>query len=145
MAGWEGFTPLEPVCPDCGARLPEWERPNPLDWRDEGERRRGGNALAIQEHRYAEHHVDARVGDVIRYSEPWRGHVLVSDPWRIDAILPNYDGRGVDRLCLTNPRKSDDRCWPPFGDPLRPITLEIVTPAPLPTPTLLDLLADWTP
>lgn len=145
MAGWQGFSPLEPVCPECGARLAEWGDPLPLDWRDDAERRRGANAHAIQAHRHFEHRVIPHVGDVIRYAEPWRGYVLVSDPWRVDAILPDYEGRGVDRLCLTNPRKSDDRCWPDVGDPRRPITIEIVTPAPTPAPTLLDLLADWTP
>lgn len=157
---WLGFTPLEPVCPDCGARLPEWAGPLDLDWRDDDERRRGAAALAIQTHRHAEHRVDPHLGDVIRYAQPWRGHILTSDLYRVADILPDYDlnawprGWGypperppllVTRLILVDVRRVSERCYPSIGDPRHPITITIERAAPPTPPTLLDLLDDWSP
>lgn len=155
---WLGFTPLEPVCPDCGARLPEWAGPLELDWRDDDERRRGAAALAIQTHRHAEHRVDPHLGDIIRYSQPWRGHVLTSELYRVDAIYPDYDLHAwsrhhagwadgppllVTRLVLVDVRRVTERCYPNIGDPRSPLTIAIERAAPPVQPTLLDLLTDW--
>lgn len=155
---WQGFSPLEPVCVDCGARLEPWSGPMDLDWRDDGERTRGGNALAIQAHRHDAHRVEPAVGDLVTYAMPWRGYVLVSEVYRVESIRPNVDHhdfarrmRGDDlaplfgtSYTLVNPRRADDRCFPFFGDSDHPLTFELVTAAPPVETDLLDLL-EWEP
>lgn len=158
MTGWQGFSPLAPVCVDCGEMLDEWMGPLDLDWRDDDERHRGACALAIQTHRHEAHRVEPALGDLVRYAMPWRGHVLVSEVYTVESIWPDRDHHEFARrmgnadlppllgtsYTLRNPRRSDDRCFPFFGDPNRPLTFEIVELAPPVEADLLDLL-EWGP
>jgi hypothetical protein len=98
--------------------------------------------MSIQTHRWAEHRVIPNVGDLIRYSAPWRGHVLTSDVYRVDAILRD-EGAAYDRMVLVNPHKSNDRCFPRLGDVGCPTTIQIVEEAPPVQTDLLDLLDGW--
>lgn len=155
MTAWEGFTPLAAVCPDCGAVLAQWQGPLGFsDSRDEREVLHAGNALSIQSHRHDAHRVEPSVGDLVTYAMPWRGHILSSEVYRVDAIHPRDDFHAFARkmrgddlepligtsYTLVNPRRSDDRCFPFVGDPDHPITFEVRTSAPLVEQDLLELL-----
>lgn len=158
MTGWTGFTVLEPVCHFCGARLPEWTGPLGFgDARDTREEQHARNALALQTHRLAEHPVQPAVDDLVQYAMPWRGHVLISETYRVTSIRTGIDHHDFARsmsadvepligtsYTLTNPRRADDRCFPFAGDPHHPLTFEIVTAAPPVQTDLLDLL-EWDP
>ncbi|KZE91186.1 hypothetical protein [Microbacterium sp. TNHR37B] len=154
---WAGYTPLAPVCIDCGETVDVAGVEYSLDWRDDDERRRGHNAIAIQGHRRSAHPVEPVVGDLVTYSAPWRGHILESEVYRVEAISEHDHHafargmRGDDlaplwgwSYCLVNPHRRDDRCFPFVGDPLRPITFRIVSAAPPVEVDLLDLLG-WSP
>lgn len=158
MSGWQGFSPLAPLCPDCGAQLDPWTGDLGIgDPRDNHEAARAGHALAIQTHRHHAHRIEPAIGDLVTYATPWRGHVLVSDTYRVDAIRPDQDFHDYARsmgnpdlppligtsYTLVNPHRSDDRCFPFIGDPTHPLTFELVTAAPPVEHDLLDLLGEW--
>lgn len=150
-------TLLEPVCPDCGARVPA--PPAPGDWRDDQEAKLGANALAVQLHRATVHPVTPKVGDTVVYFAPWRAKILGTGPLTVRGIREHdmsefARSMGQTHLpvrmgvlySLVSPVRETDYYLPSTGDLGRPITFEIIseyTP-PLVEATLFDLLGgEW--
>lgn len=150
-------TLLEPVCPDCGERVPAPAAPG--DWTNAREARLAANAFAVQLHRATAHPLTPKVGDIVVYHAAWRDQILGTGPLEVRSIS-EYDLHEFARSMgqthlpvemgvkyyLVNPSRESDYYLPSTGDLGRPITFEIITEytPPLVEATLFDLLGgDW--
>lgn len=157
MTKWDSAVVDVTVCPECGADLtPYRAEVSDLNWRDEQEKEAGTRAHALLAHKHDKHRVVPSVGDLVKYTAPWRGLAITSEVYRVGSIWEDYDEAefarqmGADvppryrtRYGLAGLTRRDQGCTPSTGDPGRPIVFTIVQDAPPVEADLFDLLDDW--